>query len=379
MVIVHPAIPADHVTVGNVQFLRAVGIVTMSTKLMTAIGVVALTSSTSFLLAQIESTLPKKSAQPREAIQPSTTTAPALKPKSPLAKPPRLTDGATDEDGNELEPRDDSIGPTEVLTNRRTTSVQRTRNPDMVMATWIAIANHEEIALAEVAADRAESPAVREFAATMVKDHQTALSRLRAYAPLALRADYLNVTALDPRTEDVVVRKEVTVKKPIVEGELPVTGKTPARVGPVIDRLADGKPPEPDLTPSVTRTDEDRPRLNAETSPAPRVEVKTVTTVARDFNVGLVERELAAQSVASSKQMLMDKTGPDFDEWFLAQQIGMHKAMRDKLIIYQRYVSSGLGKVLAEAEVVTAEHLAQASDLLDKVSNHVPVAPLPKR
>ena len=351
----------------------------MSSKLMIAFGAVALTSITSFLVADTESTLPPKNAQPREAIQPSTTTAPALKPKSPLAKPPRLTDGATDENGLELEARDDSIGPTEVLTNRRPVGTQRARNPDLVMATWVALANHEEIALAELAADRAESPAVREFAAAMVREHATFLGRLRPFAPEAIRPDYLNVTARDARTEEVTVRKQVTVKKPVVEGQAPVTGKTPSRVGPVIDRLADGRPPEPDLAPSVTRTEQTRPRLNAESTPATRTEVRTVTTIARDFNVVQVERELTAQSLASSKEMLANKTGPDFDKWFLAQQIGMHKALRDKLITYQRHASSELGKVLADGEAVAVDHLAQANDLLAKATTSELAAPLPKR
>ena len=243
----------------------------------------------------------------------------------------------------------------------------------------LALANHEEIALAELAADRAESPAVREFAAAMVREHATFLGRLRPFAPEAIRPDYLNVTARDARTEEVTVRKQVTVKKPVVEGQAPVTGKTPSRVGPVIDRLADGRPPEPDLAPSVTRTEQTRPRLNAESTPATRTEVRTVTTIARDFNVVQVERELTAQSLASSKEMLANKTGPDFDKWFLAQQIGMHKALRDKLITYQRHASSELGKVLADGEAVAVDHLAQANDLLAKATTSELAAPLPKR
>lgn len=356
----------------------------MSTKLIIVTGVLALTSSASFVLAQIESTLPRKSAQPREAIQPSVSTAPALKPKTPLDKPPRLTDGATDERGNELEARDDSTGPTEVLTNRPSTTTLRSRNPDLVMATWIALANHEEIALAELAADRAENVAVRQFAANMVKEHETFINRLRPFAPEAIRRDYLNTTARDARTEEAVIRNRAAANNPAIIAETPAPSKSapsqkPARVGPVIDVLADGKPPEPDLTPSVTRTEETRPRLETERPEVVRVAAKPILPVGRDFNVVQVERELAVQGLASTKEMLLAKTGVDFDEWFLAHQIGMHKAMRDKLIVYQRYVSSDLGKVFAAGEAASVDHLTLAKELLDQVSGHVVAEPAAKK
>lgn len=358
----------------------------MSRKLVIVVGVLALANTASVLLSQIESTLPKKNAQPREAIQPSTTTAPLLKPKPPLNKAPRLTDGATDERGNEVEPlEDETTGRTEVLTNRPRSAILRARNPDLTMATWIALADHEEIALAELAADRAHHPAVRQYAAAMVKDHATLLNRLRPYAPEVIRRDYLNMTARDARAEELVPRNRAVVNKTPVASKAPAVNnapranKTPARVGPVIDQLADGKPPEADLTPSVTRTEEDRPRLAAETATPVRTEARPAVPVGRDFNVVQVERELAVQSLASSKEMLMNKTGADFDACFLAQQIGIHKSLRDKLIVYQRYVSSDLVKVFSEGESAAIDHLAQANDLLSKTATALPVAPLLKK
>ncbi len=350
----------------------------MTRKLIAIAGLIVVANTASVLFAQIESTLPKKNAQPREAIQPSTTTAPLLKPKPPLDKPPRLTDGATDERGLEFEPgNNEPVGPTEVLTNRRSASL-RTRNPDLVMATWIALANHEEIALAELAADRAHNPAVRQYAAAMVKDHEILLNRLRPFAPEVLRRDYLTLTARGARTPEVVIRKSAVASDAPASIATPAPNKTPSRVGPVIDRLADGKPPEKDLTPSVTRTEEDRPRLSAEADVAVRAEPRPALAVVRDFSVVQVERELAAQSLASHKELLANKSGPEFDEWFLAQQIGIHKSLRDKLIIYQRYVSSDLGKVLADGEAASIDHLAQTNDLLSKLKRPVPDAPLPK-
>ncbi|MDB5340944.1 MAG: hypothetical protein JWN70_6563 [Planctomycetaceae bacterium] len=350
----------------------------MSRKLIIIVGVIAVANTASLLLAQIESTLPPKNAQPREAIQPSTTTSPLLKPKPPLNKTPRLTDGATDEHGDAIEPGTDELTrPTEVLTNRPGGAVLRSRNPDVVMATWIALASHEEIALAELAADRAHNPAVRQFAAAMAKDHVTLLNRLRPYAPEAIRRDYLNLTARDARTQETVIRNRAAANAAPASINIPVANKTPARVGPVIDRLADGKPPEKDLTPSVTRTEQDRPRLGAEPVVVERVEVRPVIA-GRDFSVVQVERDLAVQSLASSKELLVNKTGSDFDEWFLAQQIGIHKSLRDKLIIYQRYVSSDLGKVFAEGEAASVAHLAQTNELLSQVSRPVPDAPLPR-
>ncbi|MES2793359.1 MAG: DUF4142 domain-containing protein [Planctomycetota bacterium] len=326
-------------------------------------------ANTSVLWAQTESTLPRKSAQPREAIQPTTTTAPLLKPKPPLDRTPRLTDGATDEEGNALESRDDGVtGPVEVLTNRPRTStaVLRGRNPDLVVATWIAIANHEEIALAELGAQRAHTAAVRDYAAAMISEHQAAMGQLRRFAPEAIHQDYLNTNARDARTEEVVIRNRNLPKG------------TPAEVGPVIDRLADGQPPEPDLAPGPTRTTEIRPRLGAEAPAVAAPEIRIALPAGRDFNIVQVERALAVQGLASSKEMLASKTGPEFDQCFLAQQVAIHKALRDKLIVYQRYTTSDLAKVLASNELATVSHLTQANELLKNVVQPVPEAPLPK-
>lgn len=351
----------------------------MSRKLMIAMGVLAVVNCGTLLRAQIESTLPPKNAQPREAIQPSTTTAPLLKPKPPLDRPPRLTDGATDEHGNPVEEEPDlTVGPTEVITNRTRTPVLRSRAPDTVMATWIALATHEEIGLAEIAAERSHNPEVRQYAAAMVKDYVTLLNRLRPYAPEAIRRDYLNMTARDARTQETIVRNRAAAIASPVRVNTPVANKTPSRVGPVIDRLADGKPPEKDLTPSVTRTEVDRPRLGAETASVAQADARPLISTGRAFNIVQVERELAIQSLAASKELLANKTGPDFDEWFLAEQLGIHKSLRDKLIIYQRYASSDLGKVLADGEAAAVDHLAQTNDLLSKITRPVPDAPLPK-
>lgn len=295
------------------------------------------------LPGQAQSTLPKKSLQPREAQQPTTTTAPPLKQKTPAERPPRLTDGAIDDTGRELESTDEGrTGPAESTEVLRTSL--RARNPDLVMATWIALAHQEEMALAALGAERAENSVVRQYAAKVADQQADLLAKLKRFAPEATRDGYLNTTAPDARS--------VEVARPAA---------APSRV---IDRLSDDKLVEEEPAPTVGRATGVRPRTLSDAVAVPRTAARPLSPVARDFNVVQIERELAVQSLASSKEMLADKTGADFDQWFLAQQVGIHKALRDRLIIYQRHVASDLAAVLAEDEQVTLANLAEVRELL---------------
>lgn len=294
----------------------------MFRQLIVVAGVLVFTNAISALQAQ-EQELPKQPPKYSDAKQPTTATAPPLKPKPPLEKPPRLTDGATDENGLPL------------VKEEGTTSVQavelRRRDPDRVMATWIALANREEVILSNIASGRAASAEVRKFAKMVSEDHAALLQQLKPFAPEAIAPDYFNTTAKDARDNETTVRQRAN--------DPDTTEKTGA--------LLDEGPPAP-------------------TGRRP-IETPEAVAAGRDFNVIQLERELAVQCLASNRKMLNERRGTDFDHFFLAQQIAHHNALRDKLIVYQRYVSTPLAEIFADAERVSDRHMEKALELIGTV------------
>jgi hypothetical protein len=89
-----------------------------------------------------------------------------------------------------------------------------------------------------------------------------------------------------------------------------------------------------------------------------------VSSANRDFNVVQIERELAVQRLASSRKLLNERRGEEFDFYFLAQQIAMQKKLRDELIVYQRHVSPALAEIFMDGEQASDQHLARAIDLI---------------
>ncbi len=62
------------------------------------------------------------------------------------------------------------------------------KQSDNVLATWLLVSNNNEVALAEIAQQRAENPEVKQFAQKMVTDHRQMGQKLQPFASDALSA-----------------------------------------------------------------------------------------------------------------------------------------------------------------------------------------------
>jgi predicted outer membrane protein len=62
-------------------------------------------------------------------------------------------------------------------------NASRATDADQMIAIALLLGNQEEVALAEFAQKRSQTPEVREFAAMMIKDHQPAVDKLQQLAP----------------------------------------------------------------------------------------------------------------------------------------------------------------------------------------------------
>lgn len=360
--------------------------------------------------------LPKTSNQPREAQQPTTSDTAPLPARREPARKPQLTDPPTDEENRPVTDREVNPDDAPPKTQTSTATVRR-RNPDLVMATWNALTRHQEIALAEIASRRANSTEVRLYAKLMMDEHQAFLERLQPFTPDANMPDFLKTKTKDARliddgTGDEASRPAPDVRDSTSPDVLPPdpNSEIPARG----NRRRPGQRVAPRVGETSGRTTPERPGADAETgtdssasagreavegaeqaadsttgsrrggdqpgerdAPIIRSGVKAATPSSaqrRNFNVIQLERELAVQSLASSKMLLNELSGPEFDLWFLAQQVAIHKCMRDQMIVYQRHVSPDLARVFAQGERAADDHLAKAQQLLKAFTDHAVAA-----
>lgn len=353
--------------------------------------------------------LPKTTVQPREAQQPTISDSPPIPARRAPARKPQLTDPPTDELNRPITNRD--IDPDDAPPKTPVTGADRKQNPDLIMSSWIALGQHEEIALAEIASRRANSTEVRLFAKMMVDEHQAFLDRLQPFTPAATLPAYLNTDAKDARQVEETRATEPTRPAPEVKDTtspdvlppdpnsgIPARGnrrRPGQRTEPQPGERSGGKAtkgPAADvgigtgssggggsagggIVQGAADLDENAitgPRLGETLGDRTggtitRSSVKPTATPApahHGFNVVQIERELAVQSLASSKMLLNERTGPEFDQWFLAQQVSLQKCLRDQLVVYQRHVSPELARVFAQGERTADDHLARASKLL---------------
>src|SRR4051812_7448548 len=68
-------------------------------------------------------------------------------------------------------------------------------NPDHMMASCVAVANQEEIALAEFARQKTTNDDVKKLVEMMITDHHTFLLKLKQFAPEATQPGYIETHA----------------------------------------------------------------------------------------------------------------------------------------------------------------------------------------
>jgi len=204
------------------------------------------------------------------------------------------------------------------------------KNPDHALASCVALANQEEIALGEFGSQKARNEEVKKFAQMLVHDHQEFLGKLKEFAPEACSSGFLNAdharSAAQPGTAPT---------------------KTGARTVEQAAATEDG-----DKSSKIQTT--------AGTSPA----AKSGDVHHHHGKHLQIEREVAQQCLMMSKEKLNSESGEKFDKCFIGQQIGMHSAMKAKLTVYQRHASTELAQVLSAGLKKTEEHLAKAEEIM---------------
>ncbi|HEY0982582.1 DUF4142 domain-containing protein [Schlesneria sp.] len=207
------------------------------------------------------------------------------------------------------------------------------KSADHTLATCVAIANQEEIAIAKFAQEKARSSDVKEFAKMLVKDHQAFLEKLEKFAPEAARDGYLHEKH-EPSTNDKT--RAGADKTTGVEAKVGLAGGTVKASAGKVQQTAG-----------------------------------TEETADRHHGVNFIQlhREIAAECVRNAKEMLTEKEGDKFDECFVGHQIAAHAAMKTKLTVFERHASSELKDVLAKGAETTQRHMKKAEELMKELAH----------
>ena len=82
-----------------------------------------------------------------------------------------------------------------------------------------------------------------------------------------------------------------------------------------------------------------------------------------------VERQIAAQCLATATREMGEKKGPEFDRAYIGSQIGAHYRMIDTLKVLRQYASPELQKTI-DQDIRTAEtHLEEAKKIMHALTN----------
>ena len=193
----------------------------------------------------------------------------------------------------------------------------RHHSNDQHLATCAAIDNQTEITLAQFAESHAQSGKVKQFAQMLVRDHQQWQQELEKFAP----------NAATPQ-----------------QAQSNQAGAARSKIR------------------QVAGTDADQQDQK-------RVQTAGGTNSSAPLDPLQLHRELAAQCLADSQEMLTKKGKEKFDACFVGTQIVAHAASISKLKVMRRHASEDLAKVLDAGLASSEQHLEKAEALMQEISD----------
>jgi len=215
-----------------------------------------------------------------------------------------------------------------------------------ILATWLLTENETEIALAQLAQQRAQDPEVKQFAQKMIDDHRQMMQKLQPFAPPSY-ASVVNPGS-DPFSTTTRPGEIEPVRKPTDVAERPaVTPEKPAAAGQ--DR---GNP------------------ASASTARTPTQQLGYVALL----------QDLGKECYSTARQELERKQGAEFDRCFMGMAIGGHMQANAQMTVFQRYAEGELKNVIGEGQRTVSMHLQAAKDLAKRLEGkEMPVRESPSQ
>jgi predicted outer membrane protein len=202
---------------------------------------------------------------------------------------------------------------------------------DQQLAQCLIVDNEGEVAVSELGIQQAQSPAVKQFAERMVKDHNDMLGKLH---PLMAQASGRSATYPD---SNVLPQSTTIPDSPAAQ-----TGRTDA-VAANAGGISGGG--------------------------------ASAAAGANGLDFVAIKRELGAQSLASKKAELQGKHGAEFDTYFMGIQVAMHMDAVDTLKVFQKHATGELRKAIDEALPITQAHLEHAKETIKSLDTATAAAP----
>lgn len=169
------------------------------------------------------------------------------------------------------------------------------------IAACLVLGNQEEIALAQIAQERAEHPEVKKFAAHMIEQHQQAVTKLEQAAPQVAGLTLVGA-----------------------QGRNPQQSQSAGQAGNQTAGQTDNQSRELEMAKAIKQ-----------------------------------------QCLELTQQEMADKQGAEFDKSYIGQQIGAHIGMLAQLRGSKNFANPELQAVIAEGEQMAAQHLEQAKKIMD--------------
>lgn len=197
---------------------------------------------------------------------------------------------------------------------------------DQTIAACLAIANQEEVAIAQFVSEKTKNDDVKEFAKMLVEDHQAFLKKLQRFTP----------EARDSTLQETASTQQSAVKQ--------AGGAAPQQSASGQQRSANPQQQQPGQ---------------------PIQQTGAQGQARQQVNLIQLEREIAQECLSEAKKGLSEKEGAKFDACFIGHQIAKHEAMKTKLTVLQRHASSELAQLLADGVKTTEKHLKDAEKIMD--------------
>lgn len=175
---------------------------------------------------------------------------------------------------------------------------------DQQLAAWLLVDNRGEIALAQLAQEKASNSDVREFAQHLIDDHSKTVEQLERFAG----------------------------------------GRRRSRGG------------------------DERDTGNRRSGASEEFASGGQARSAAGLNLTRLKQQLGQQCLASAKRELEQKDDHEFDECFIGMQIAKHMEMIDTLKVFSHYASENLDQVIEEGEQAAEEHLEHAKKLIKQLT-----------
>jgi predicted outer membrane protein len=182
------------------------------------------------------------------------------------------------------------------------------------LANCLAIKNHAEIEMTQFAQQQAQNPEVKQFAQQLAQDHRQLAQKLQQLP---------GVQAADR-----------TPQTPGARGQL-----------------------DAQQTPSATN----QARTNNLATDRPGAQSGPLNELVS------IDRQITERCMEMAREELQAKSGPEFDQCFLAAQIGNHMHMLAALEVIGQRSQGELKQVAQEAQPIIQRHLDQAKQLAKQV------------